>query len=149
MNQPNDAIEVDLHGLRLEEAKEKICNMIEETWLTEMDCLLFIHGFNNGVAIRNFIRNPGGLRNRLYCHYAEIVNVKIIPNDNGSTYVIFGRKIESGNQSMKTRGKHFPAPLGDQDVLYDNHITINGDGLKLHSLREFRYGDCGNFTTSN
>lgn len=82
--------EVDLHDLRLFDAEVTMCEAIEEAWAVGRECVLLIHGYNNGVAIRDFIRGPGGLGKRLHLHYPEIPEVRIIPRDKGSTYVLIG-----------------------------------------------------------
>lgn len=93
MSRTNDPIEVDLHDLRLYDAEIEICNAIEEAWSTTSKCLLLIHGYNNGIAIREFIRNPGGLMKRIKRNYPEVPSIEIVPCDNGSTYVL----IEDGS----------------------------------------------------
>ena len=53
-------IEVDLHGLRLDEARERI-----DVALRQADMSVYrvraIHGFNNGTAIRTMIRREYGM----------------------------------------------------------------------------------------
>ena len=90
MKKYKDPVEVDLHDLRLYDAEVKICDAIEEAWLNGNPCLLLIHGYNNGVAIREFIRKPGGLRKRIRRYYPEIAEVELIARDYGTTYVVFG-----------------------------------------------------------
>jgi len=83
------AREIDLHNFRLLEAELKVCDSIEEAWCEGLQSLLFIHGYHNGVAIKSFIRKPSGLRAKLQKNFPEILLKDIIPNDNGSTYVLF------------------------------------------------------------
>ncbi len=90
MNRNNDPIEVDLHGLRLYDAEIEICNAIEEAWCNDNKCLLLIHGYNNGVAIRDFIRSEGGLRKQITRNFPEVPTLEIVPCDYGSTYVLIG-----------------------------------------------------------
>jgi len=90
MSKFKDPIEVDLHNLRLFDAEVEICDAIEEAWTCEKRCLLLIHGYHNGVAIREFIRSPGGLVKRVARNYPEIPELEIIRRDNGSTYVVIG-----------------------------------------------------------
>ena len=90
MSRSNDPIEVDLHNLRLFDAEIVICNAIEEAWCNDDGCLLLIHGYHNGKAIREFIRSPGGLRKKIARNYPEIPEIEIIPCDYGSTYVLIG-----------------------------------------------------------
>ena len=52
---------IDLHGLRLVSAQMEVCNRIEEAWVEGEDALLFIHGFHQGQAIKNFLRRRDGL----------------------------------------------------------------------------------------
>ena len=85
----SQAREIDLHNFRLLEAELRICDSIEEAWCEGLDTLLFIHGYHNGVAIKSFIRKPSGLRAKLQRDFPEILLKDIIPNDNGSTYVLF------------------------------------------------------------
>jgi len=86
----NDPIEVDLHDLRLYDAEIEICNAIEEAWCNDNRCLLMIHGYNNGVAIRSFIQSEGGLRKHIARNFPEIPAINIVPKDYGSTYVLIG-----------------------------------------------------------
>ena len=81
--------EVDLHDKRLFDAELNICDAIEEAWYCGKECLLLIHGYNNGVAIRNYIRINGGLRKQLIRNYPELPDIRVIPKDHGSTYVKF------------------------------------------------------------
>ena len=56
----NAVIEVDLHGMNLEQAREKL----DET-LRSIDMSVYrvraIHGFNNGTAIQTMIRREYGM----------------------------------------------------------------------------------------
>lgn len=88
MSRDNEPIEVDLHNLRLYDAEIKICNAIEEAWCNDNRCLLLIHGYNNGVAIRDFIRREGGLRKHVARNYPELPEIQVVPCDYGSTYVL-------------------------------------------------------------
>lgn len=88
MNRCKDPIEVDLHNFRLFDAEVKICDAIEEAWICGKPCLKLIHGYNNGVAIRDFIRSPGGLRKQVVRNYSEIPELEIIPCDRGTTFVV-------------------------------------------------------------
>jgi len=70
----------DLHNLGIHQAKEKIK---EECRYAERDVTLkFIHGFNQGTAIRDFIRN-GQLGQSLK---ARGINFELWNNGEGSTY---------------------------------------------------------------
>ncbi len=92
----NDAIEVDLHNLRLYDAEVEICAAIEEAWFNGKQCLLLIHGYNNGVAIREFIRRRGGLRKQMARNYPEIPELEIRPRDHGSTFVVIQERVRVG-----------------------------------------------------
>jgi len=91
----NNAVEIDLHSLRLFDAEVRICEAIEEAWYCGKKSILLVQGYKNGVTIRNFIRNPGGFRKRLDRFYPELHEVGIKPKDYGSPYVTIensGRK---------------------------------------------------------
>ena len=87
VNSFNDPIEVDLHNMRLFEAEVEICAAIEEAWFCGKNSLLLIHGFNNGVAIKEFILNPGGLSKQMKRNFPEVPELEIIRRDQGSTIV--------------------------------------------------------------
>lgn len=87
MNKFKDPVEIDLHNLRLMDAEFEICEAIEEAWYCGKKCLLLIHGYNNGVAIRDFIRKPGRLRKRIARDYPEIPEIEIVSYDHGTTYI--------------------------------------------------------------
>lgn len=86
----SNAVEVDLHNLRLYDAEIRICDAIEEAWCCDQNCLLLIHGYNNGVAIKDFIYSPGGLRKKMKRDYPEIPGIEVVRCDHGSTYVVIG-----------------------------------------------------------
>ncbi len=90
MSGSNDPLEVDLHDLRLYDAEVRICDAIEEGWCNDTRCILLIHGYHNGVAIRSFIQSEGGLRKQIKRNYPEIPRIEIVPCDYGSTYVLIG-----------------------------------------------------------
>ena len=85
----SNAREIDLHGLRLYDAELRICNSIEEAWCAGEEALLLIHGYHNGVAIKDYIRRQNGLRNKISRDYPELPEIEVRPRDSGSTYVIF------------------------------------------------------------
>ena len=93
------AKEVDLHNMTLFDAEMEICENIEESWYAGKRVLLLIHGYNNGVAIRDFIRNAGRLGKKLKHDYPYLPEVDIVVRDYGSTYVILLEDVsEDGNK---------------------------------------------------
>ena len=85
----SDAIEIDLHSMNLFDAELEICESLEEAWCTEKKVVLFIHGFNNGFAIGDYIRNPGRLKKQLKLGYPHLPEIRLVYHDRGSTYAIF------------------------------------------------------------
>jgi len=83
------AREVDLHGMRLYEAETLICETLEEAWYNGEPCVLFVHGFKGGTAIRDFIRKEKGLRAKLKRFFSRLPDVELRSGDRGSTYVLF------------------------------------------------------------
>ena len=73
--------------MRLFEAEVEICAAIEEAWFCGKSCLLLIHGYNNGVAIKEFILNPGGLRKQMKRNFPEVPGLEITPKDRGATSI--------------------------------------------------------------
>ena len=70
----------DLHNLGIHQARNKV---IEECQYAERDVTLeFIHGFNHGTTIRDFIRN-GQLEQSLR---DRGINFELWNNGSGSTY---------------------------------------------------------------
>jgi esterase/lipase superfamily enzyme len=76
-----DCCEVDLHNLGLHEAKERIKSESMKA-SKESRTVLFIHGFNKGTAIRDFIR-AGPLQQSLD---AKEVNGVLYSKGDGATY---------------------------------------------------------------
>jgi hypothetical protein len=126
MNRCKDPVEVDLHNLRLYDAEIEICAAIEEAWVNSEECLLLIHGYNNGVAIRDFIRSPGGLRKRVSRNYPEIVELEIIPCDHGTTYVIITGKKKIVQREEEQNTNNVPPPRDESEIIYDNLIIVRG-----------------------
>ena len=83
------AKDVDLHNLRVLDAEMKVCETLEEAWAAGDEAILFIHGFHGGVSLREYIRGNRGLRSWWYQNFPELPVLKIIPKDDGSTYVTF------------------------------------------------------------
>ena len=81
--------EVDLHGLRLFEAEQVICEALEEAWHNDENCVLLIHGYKSGTDIKGFIWREGGLRKKLKTNFSDLPEIELQPNGSGSTYVIF------------------------------------------------------------
>ena len=50
-------IRINLHGCYLDEAKEKIIQSLNKFWRSRRYNVLIIHGHNNGVVLRNYIRS--------------------------------------------------------------------------------------------
>lgn len=73
--------------MRLFEAEVEICAAIEEAWFCGKSYLLLIHGYNNGVAIKEFILKSGGLRKQMKRNFPEVPGLEIIPKDRGVTLV--------------------------------------------------------------
>ena len=94
------AKEVDLHNMTLFDAEMEICENIEESWYAGKRVLLLIHGYNNGVAIRDFIRNAGRLRKKLKHDYSYLPEVQIVVQDHGSTYVILMEDSSEGGKKI-------------------------------------------------
>lgn len=80
-NPSPDCCEVDLHNLGLHDAKERIKSESMKA-SKESRTVLFIHGSNNGTAIRDFIR-AGPLQQSLD---AKEVNGVLYSNGAGTTY---------------------------------------------------------------
>ena len=53
----NKTLTVDLHGMRANELKSRLETMIESNRIGDCEKLILIHGFNNGTALRDIIRN--------------------------------------------------------------------------------------------
>ena len=53
----NKTLTVDLHGMRANELKPRLETMIESNRIGDCEKLILIHGFNNGTALRDVIRN--------------------------------------------------------------------------------------------
>ena len=53
----NKTLTVDLHGMKAFELKPRLEAMIESSRIGDCEKLILIHGFNNGTALRNIIRN--------------------------------------------------------------------------------------------
>ena len=138
MNRFKDPVEVDLHNLRLYHAEIEICTAIEEAIISGNECLLLIHGYNNGVAIRDFIRSPGRLRKKVKQNYPEILELEIIPCDQGSTYVIIKgeKRIVQKEEDHNTRNA--PSPKKESEIIYDNLIIVRGEIPELGILAEDR-----------
>ena len=81
--------EVDLHGLRLFEAEQIICEALEEAWYNDENRVLFIHGYKSGTDVKRFIWREGNLRKHLKQHFSNLPDIDLQPNGPGSTYVIF------------------------------------------------------------
>ena len=77
----------NVRHLPLVEAEYEICENLRCTFLLGGSKLDVIHGYNYGTAIRNFVRNPNGLRSKLRKHYPELPNVEIINQQPGMTSV--------------------------------------------------------------
>ena len=127
MNRCKNPVEVDLHNLRLYYAEIEICAAIEEAWFCGNQCLLLIHGYNNGVAIRDFIRSPGGLKKRVSRNYPEILELEIIPSDQGTTYVIIKGKKKVVQRENEHITKNVSSPRDESEIIYDNLIIVRGE----------------------
>ena len=53
----NKTLTVDLHGMKAHELKPRLEMMIESSRIGDCEKLILIHGFNNGTALRDIIRN--------------------------------------------------------------------------------------------
>ena len=73
--------EVDLHDIGLHEAKERIKTAANKA-SKESETVLFIHGFNRGTAIRDFIRG-GPLQQSLN---AKGITGEFYSKGDGATY---------------------------------------------------------------
>ena len=92
MPEPQDIVELDLHGYTLFDAEVEICETLEEAWNLDKERVLLIHGFHGGSAIKDFIWREGGLRKSLRIHYPALPLVRLLAHDPGSTFVIFERE---------------------------------------------------------
>ena len=79
--QSSNCREIDLHDLGLHEAKERIKTESVRA-SKESESVLFIHGYNKGTAIRDFIRG-GPLQQSLE---AKGVGGELYSKGEGSTY---------------------------------------------------------------
>ena len=77
----------NVRHLPLFEAEYEICENLRCLFLSGRSKLEVIHGYNFGTAIRNFVRNPNGLRSKLRKHYPELPNVEIINQQQGMTSI--------------------------------------------------------------
>ena len=127
MGSINNAIEIDLHKLRLYDAKFEICLYIEDAWNNGDQSILFIHGFNNGTSIRDFIRDFGGLRKKMARDYPEIPELEIIPCDKGTTKVIIMGKKKIVKREEEHVTQNVPSPKDESEIIYDNLIIVRGE----------------------
>jgi len=77
----------NVRHLPLAVAEYEICENLLCLFQTGESNLEVIHGYNYGTAIRNFVRNPNGLRSKLRKHYPELPNVEIINQQQGMTSI--------------------------------------------------------------
>jgi hypothetical protein len=78
---------IDLHNSALHQAKDRIKDAIRDAYSDSMPGVTFNHGFNNGIAIRDWLRSDS---------FQQFMDSKKIPvniwhNNEGSTNVSFGK----------------------------------------------------------
>lgn len=83
-------MQIDLHSFILQKAKEVIINNIEYCIENNIHSLEIIHGYNNGVKIKNYLKNNKSLKEK----YPEIK--EILPDllNSGKTIIYFNVKIK-------------------------------------------------------
>ena len=69
-------MEIDYHGLRLFEARNKICDDIIEAFEIGEGEIVLIHGFKHGSSIKSYIWGIDGLRKDLN-HIRPDIQIKI------------------------------------------------------------------------
>ena len=69
-------MEIDYHGLRLFEARNKICDDIIEAFEIGENEIVLIHGFKHGRSIKSYIWGIDGLRKDLN-HIRPDIEIKI------------------------------------------------------------------------
>ncbi len=74
---------VDLHNFNRKDAKEYLISKIEEAYKNKDYFIEVIHGFNNGTAIRDYIRNSKQLMDTGY-----ILKIEANPLNSGITNII-------------------------------------------------------------
>lgn len=67
-------MEIDVHGLIRLQAKKYILESIEECYKKGDTILNVIHGSNNGVVIRNWLRNSKTLGDKVISVSPHIIN---------------------------------------------------------------------------
>ena len=58
-------MELDYHGLRLFEARNRICDDLIEAFETGASEIILVHGFRHGSSIKSYIWGIDGLRKDL------------------------------------------------------------------------------------
>jgi hypothetical protein len=77
---------LDLHGFQLIDAKYAIKKLIKIAIKNNENELFLIHGFHNGTVLKSYIRD-GELTKDMLSAFSNLREIKIYPNENGSTYV--------------------------------------------------------------
>ena len=83
-------MQIDLHSLTLQNAKEIINQNIEFCINNNVYSLEIIHGYNNGNRIKNYLKNSKTLRS----NYPEIKYVLPDLINSGKTTIYFNIKIK-------------------------------------------------------
>ena len=68
---------IDLHNTKLYNAQMEICESLIEAHCLGHDGLSMIHGYRNGQAIRNYIRNPKRLLKDVRKMYPEMPEIEL------------------------------------------------------------------------
>ena len=82
-----NAKEINLYDLKLYNAELRIYETIEKAWFSGEQYLFFIHGYNSGLAIRDFIRDKWRLKKKLKRDFPEIPEIDVREKDYWSAYV--------------------------------------------------------------
>ncbi len=80
--------DIDLHGLTLDEAKEKVLDQIEELNVMDVTQVTLIHGHTSGQLVKNWINSPA-LNKELAKMGITLTRRQPVPRNPGATIIFF------------------------------------------------------------